>query len=232
VVDKGTHAAVRFNPAGYVTLNLGRRPEGPDEPDYYVPVRGGQAPAHIDGYFGGPTDVAFDSDDNIYVSDGYRNSRVAKFDKNGNWVMTWGSRGASGPQADQNPSQFNTLHNIVIDRQNNVYVVQDDFGRQDSGLDRRIGARLQTVQLDPRHRLPVRERAAGGRHEQLADPKGDTAPGTRQSDRQRSLTRLASARAWRHLCTRTPVSSTLDPAASSAILHESHRCLLFARSLT
>ena len=35
VVDKGTHAAMRFNPAGMVTLNLGRRPEGPDEPDYY-----------------------------------------------------------------------------------------------------------------------------------------------------------------------------------------------------
>ena len=123
VVDKGTHAAVRFNPAGYVTLNLGRRPEGPDTPDYYVPVgRGATPPTHVDGYFGGPTDVAFDSDDNIYISDGYRNSRVAKFDRNGNWVMSWGSRGASGPQADQNPSQFNTLHNIGIDRQNNVYV--------------------------------------------------------------------------------------------------------------
>jgi hypothetical protein len=123
VVDKGTHAAVRFNPAGYVTLNLGRRPEGPDTPDYYVPVgRGGTPPTHVDGYFGGPTDVAFDSDDNIYISDGYRNSRVAKFDKNGNWVTSWGSRGSSGPQGDQNPSQFNTLHNIGIDRQNNVYV--------------------------------------------------------------------------------------------------------------
>ena len=124
VVDKGTHAAVRFNPAGYVTLNLGRRPEGPDEPDYYVPVgrNGAAPPMHVDGYFGGPTDVAFDSDDNIYVSDGYRNSRVAKFDKNGNWMMSWGSRGPSGPQADQNPSQFNTLHNIGVDRQNNVYV--------------------------------------------------------------------------------------------------------------
>ena len=36
VVDKGTHAAMRFNPAGLVTLNLGRRPEGPDEPEYYL----------------------------------------------------------------------------------------------------------------------------------------------------------------------------------------------------
>src|ERR1041385_72704 len=123
IVDKGTHAVTKFNPAGYVTLNLGRRPEGPDEPDYFVPAgRNGAAPAHVAGYFGGPTDVAFDSDDNIYISDGYRNSRVAKFDKNGNWVASWGSRGTGGPQADQNPSQFNTPHNIGIDRQNNVYV--------------------------------------------------------------------------------------------------------------
>ena len=120
VVDKGTHAATRFSPAGYATLNLGRRPEGPDAPEYFT--RAVAAPAHIDGYFGGPTDVAFDSDDNIYISDGYRNSRVAKFDKNGNWITTWGSRGTGGPQADENPSQFNTPHNLGVDRQNNVYV--------------------------------------------------------------------------------------------------------------
>ena len=114
-----------FNPAGYVTLNLGRRPEGPDDPDefWYRGGRGGAAPPlHIDGYFRRPTDVAWDSDDNIYISDGYTNSRVAKFDKNGNWVKSWGSRGTGGAHADENPGQFNTPHNIGIDRQNNVYV--------------------------------------------------------------------------------------------------------------
>jgi sugar lactone lactonase YvrE len=128
VVDKGTHAVMRFNPAGYVTLNLGRRPEGPDEPNYYRGNglgRGGEtrpAPEHVDGMFRAPTDIAFDSDDNIYISDGYINSRVAKFDKHGNWIKSWGTRGVSGPHADQNPSQFNTPHNIGVDRQNNVYV--------------------------------------------------------------------------------------------------------------
>jgi hypothetical protein len=123
VVDKGVHTAIRFNPAGYVTLNLGRRPEGPDEPEWYVPIgRGGKPPVHVDGYFHGPTDVAFDSDDNVYISDGYTNSRVAKFDKHGNWVKSWGSRGPGGAQANENPGQFNTLHNIAVDRQNNVYV--------------------------------------------------------------------------------------------------------------
>jgi hypothetical protein len=128
VVDKGTHSVMRFNPAGYVTLNLGRRPEGPDEPNYYRGNglgRGGEtrpAQEHVDGMFRAPTDVAFDSDDNIYISDGYINSRVAKFDKHGNWIKSWGTRGVSGPHADQNPSQFNTPHNIGVDRQNNVYV--------------------------------------------------------------------------------------------------------------
>src|SRR5579863_1216503 len=105
VVDKGTHAAMRFNPAGLVTLNLGRRPEGPDEPEYYKGNGIGQggaatsvfsAPRHIDSYFRAPTDVAFDSDDNIYISDGYINSRVAKYDKHGNWLKSWGERGTGG----------------------------------------------------------------------------------------------------------------------------------------
>lgn len=123
VVDKGVHTAVRFNPAGYVTLNLGRRPEGPDEPEWYHPLgRDEKPPVHVDGYFRGPTDVAFDSDDNVYISDGYTNSRIAKFDRHGNWVKSWGSRGTGGPRGDQNPGQLNTPHNIGIDRQNNVYV--------------------------------------------------------------------------------------------------------------
>lgn len=123
VVDKGVHTAVRFNPAGYVTLNLGRRPEGPDEPEWYHPLGAtDKPPVHVDGYFRAPTDIAFDADDNLYISDGYTNSRIAKFDKNGNWIKSWGSRGSGGTHADQNPGQFNTPHNIGSDRQNNIYV--------------------------------------------------------------------------------------------------------------
>lgn len=126
VVDKGTHSVMRFNPAGYVTLNLGRRPEGPDEPEWYKGNGLGREPkpaaVHQDGYFRAPTDVAFDSDDNIYVSDGYINSRVAKFDKKGNWIKSWGSRGPGGSRANENPGQLNTPHSIGVDRENRVYV--------------------------------------------------------------------------------------------------------------
>ena len=103
VVDKGVNTVVKFNPAWYVTLNLGRRPEGPDDPDeFWFRAGAGRGanppppPVHIDGQFRAPTDVAWDSDDNIYISDGYTNSRVAKFDKHGNWVTSWGSRGRGG----------------------------------------------------------------------------------------------------------------------------------------
>jgi len=65
--------------------------------------------------FNRPTDVAWDSSGNIFVSDGYGNSRVAKFDKSGVFLKSWGSRGTA-------PGQFNTPHTIATDAQGNVYV--------------------------------------------------------------------------------------------------------------
>jgi hypothetical protein len=37
LVDKGAHSAIKFDPAGYVTMNLGRRPEGFDEYEHVEP---------------------------------------------------------------------------------------------------------------------------------------------------------------------------------------------------
>src|SRR5439155_11244865 len=67
------------------------------------------------GTFDRPTDVAWDRDGNIYIADGYNNSRVVKVDKNGRWVKTWGDRGTE-------PGQFNILHTIANDAQGNIYV--------------------------------------------------------------------------------------------------------------
>ncbi len=123
VVDKGAHTVIKFNPAGMVVLNLGGRPEGPDEPEYYNPRKIAQNPPRAsDTYFNGSTDVTWDAQDNIYVSDGYGNSRVAKFDKHGNWIKAWGSRGNA-------PGQFNLPHNIAADRDSNIYVADRSNAR-------------------------------------------------------------------------------------------------------
>jgi len=63
-------------------------------------------------------DVAWDRAGNIYVADGVAatgNARVAKFDKDGHFIKSWGSRGSE-------PGQFNMLRGIAVDAQGNVYV--------------------------------------------------------------------------------------------------------------
>jgi DNA-binding beta-propeller fold protein YncE len=65
--------------------------------------------------FNRETDVAWDSAGNIFVSDGYNNKRVVKFDKNGKFLKDFGSRG-------HGPGQFEDVHTIQVDHQGNVYV--------------------------------------------------------------------------------------------------------------
>jgi hypothetical protein len=65
--------------------------------------------------FNRETDVAWDAEGNIFVSDGYNNKRVVKFDKNGRFVKDFGSRG-------KGPGQFEDVHTIQVDHAGNVYV--------------------------------------------------------------------------------------------------------------
>ncbi|HTP83203.1 MAG TPA: peptidyl-alpha-hydroxyglycine alpha-amidating lyase family protein [Alphaproteobacteria bacterium] len=113
-VDKGSDMIVRFNPQGRVTLVFGRKQEASDEDTAPVKHPNPPAPAE-DGRFRQVTDVAWDKAGDTFISDGYINSRVAKVDKNGKWLKSWGSKGTE-------PGQFNTLHSIAIDAQDNVYI--------------------------------------------------------------------------------------------------------------
>ena len=113
-IDKGSDMIIKFNQAGQVMMVFGRRKESADAETR--PWENVDPPLpHVDGLFRQPTDVAWDSDGNIYISDGYVNSRVAKYDKNGDWVKSWGSKGTA-------PGQFRLPHAIAIDRSNNIYV--------------------------------------------------------------------------------------------------------------
>jgi hypothetical protein len=112
IVDEGTNMVIKFNPAGRVVMVLGRRPE---------PVAGAVQtnfpPVLNQKYrFGRPTDVTWDAQGNIFISDGYVNSRVVKYDKNGRFLGQFA--GERGP----GPNQLNTPHSITSDAQGNVYV--------------------------------------------------------------------------------------------------------------
>jgi len=114
VTDKGSDMVIKFNPEGRVVLVFGRKQEASDEGT--EPLKHVKPPLPpIDGMFRQVTDVAWDSAGNTYISDGYVNSRIAKVDKDGNWLKSWGEPG------DQ-PGQLNTPHSIAIDAQNNIYV--------------------------------------------------------------------------------------------------------------
>ena len=111
--DEGTNMVIKFNPAGRVVMVLGRREESVEPAP--APVPGAPPPAAGWGSFNRPSDVAFDPAGNIFIADGYGNSRVVKVDKNGRWVKTWGERGSG-------PGQFNIPHTIANDAKGNIYV--------------------------------------------------------------------------------------------------------------
>jgi hypothetical protein len=127
VIDEGSNMVIKFDPEGRVLMTLGRKPEAIRVPSVPVPEMQGPGPAARPGgtrprgagipgdNFDRPTDVAWDAQGNIFVADGYGNSRVAKFDKNGTFIKSWGSRGTE-------PGQFHTPHTIATDARGNVYV--------------------------------------------------------------------------------------------------------------
>ena len=95
VTDKGSDMVIKFNPEGRVVMVFGRKQEASD--DGTGPLKKPNPPLPPeDGMFRQVTDVAWDKSGNTYVSDGYINSRIAKIDKDGNWLKSWGEPG-SGP---------------------------------------------------------------------------------------------------------------------------------------
>jgi len=99
LVDVGLHVVRKFTPEGRLLLTLGT----PGEP--------GEDGRH----FNKPTDVAFAPNGDLFITDGYGNSRLAHFNRQGRFVKAWGALGVA-------PGQFSIPHAIVCDSKGRLYV--------------------------------------------------------------------------------------------------------------
>jgi DNA-binding beta-propeller fold protein YncE len=98
-IDDGSHVIYKLSPEGEILFTLST-PGVPGE----------------DGtHFNRCTDLCFGPQGEMYVSDGYGNRRIAKFDARGNFLLQWGSQGTE-------PGQFGLPHAINSDREGRVYV--------------------------------------------------------------------------------------------------------------
>jgi peptidylamidoglycolate lyase len=100
VVDDGRHQVFKFtNDGKALVMALGEA----------------GVPGNDNAHFARPTDIAWLPDGTFFVTDGYINTRVVKFDKNGKFLMTWGTPG-------KGHGQFDLPHAIDIDRNRRLYV--------------------------------------------------------------------------------------------------------------
>lgn len=104
--DVGSHEVKKFTQKGELLLTLGKK---------------GQAGATRDT-FNKPTDIAFAKNGDFYVSDGYGNTRVVKFSKDGKYLLEWGKAG-------RGQGEFNTPHSVQTDSKGTVYVSDRENNR-------------------------------------------------------------------------------------------------------
>jgi hypothetical protein len=121
MVDEGSGMIVKFDPNAAVKMTLGRKPEAIDYLERYL-ERGEKVteryPVGNMGTFDRETDIAWDSKDDMFVSDGYGNSRVVKIAKDGVWQKAVGTHGSGD-------NQFSTPHGIAVDAQAGLVYVGD-----------------------------------------------------------------------------------------------------------
>jgi DNA-binding beta-propeller fold protein YncE len=97
--DVGFHVVRKCTPEGKVLLTIG------------TPGKAGEAPNLLSK----PTDMAIAPNGDVFISDGYGNSRVAHFDRTGKFIRAWGTLGTGR-------EHFSLPHAVVLDSRGRVYV--------------------------------------------------------------------------------------------------------------
>jgi DNA-binding beta-propeller fold protein YncE len=119
LTDRDDHVALKFTLDGRPLSVLGERGKpsdtGCEEDGALVPRAAGP--------FNKPTEMVVAPSGDLYVTDGYRNSRVHRFSHEGRLIESWGTPGKSAP------GEFHLPHSLWVDRQGTVYVCDRENNR-------------------------------------------------------------------------------------------------------
>ena len=99
MTDVGRHIAMKFSPKGELLLTLGTADHS----------------GKLWNTFNQPTAALVAPSGEIYVADGYGNSRIVKFSPAGKFLASWGGPGTG-------PGEFHTPHALAMDPAGNLYV--------------------------------------------------------------------------------------------------------------
>jgi DNA-binding beta-propeller fold protein YncE len=117
--DDFDHTVKKFTPDGQLLLKLGVSGQPSDTGATSIDFR---TVRHAGPPFNYPTNVAFSSEGDVYISDGYANVRVHKFAPDGRLHFSWGELGGG-------PGQFRLPHGIAVDHSGTVYVADRENSR-------------------------------------------------------------------------------------------------------
>jgi hypothetical protein len=109
----------------------------------------------------------------MFVSDGYANTRVVKFDKDGKYLMAWGEKG--NPPDDTTPGTFDAVHGVQVDPETRrVYVTDRSSHRIQTFRRKRQVLSISSARA-PRHSADAalfsRQAPVGGRQQHVEDPQ-------------------------------------------------------------
>ena len=100
-VDLESHRAMKWTPDGRLIMLLGTGSPAPDNNAKYA--------------FNRPANLTFGPEGDLFVADGYGNSRVVHYSKEGQYVGQWGTKGTGD-------GEFNLVHDVALDSRGRVYV--------------------------------------------------------------------------------------------------------------
>lgn len=108
-IDVKGHVAIKYTPAGRVLMVLGNRQGTPGKND-------------SQNAFNEPTGITFAPNGDFFISDGYVNSRVIKFNHDGEYLAHWGTKGTGD-------GEFNLVHDVTLDSRGRLYVADRSNSR-------------------------------------------------------------------------------------------------------